>query len=161
MVDRHSENVFSKIVGPPIGATVGVGLSWLTAPSTGVSTPGVATLLASLGGVIGFVLLLIYRRYLGVLGSGAKRKGSPERAAYDRLRENLSGGNLAARLYAQQLKRLIDGIDRFFGDVGMANRTLFPRAFGLNNPAPLWTPQALDRCLFLAFVYPVATIFII
>lgn len=48
-----------------------------------------------------------------------------------------------------------------FGDAGMANRTLFPRAFGLRTPASLWTAPALDRCLLLALVYPVATIFVI
>jgi len=31
----------------------------------------------------------------------------------------------------------------------------------LRSPAPLWTPNALDRCLLLALIYPVVTIFII
>jgi hypothetical protein len=43
----------------------------------------------------------------------------------------------------------------------MANRMLFPHAFGLKTPAPLWTTPALDRCLLLAFIYLIATIFLI
>jgi hypothetical protein len=38
---------------------------------------------------------------------------------------------------------------------------VFPHAFGLKKPAPLWTAPALDRCLLLALIYPIATIFII
>lgn len=37
----------------------------------------------------------------------------------------------------------------------MADRALFPRAFGLRTPASLWTAPAFDRCLFLALLYPV------
>ncbi|MGI8569093.1 MAG: hypothetical protein ACR2KT_08515 [Methylocella sp.] len=43
----------------------------------------------------------------------------------------------------------------------MAGRSLFPHAFGLENERPLWTPRSLDRCLFLALVYPIAMIFVI
>jgi hypothetical protein len=66
-----------------------------------------------------------------------------------------------ARLYAEQLTRFLDWVDRFFGDAGMADRTLFPRAFGLRTPAPLWTAPALERCMLLALIYPIATIFIV
>ena len=88
-------------------------------------------------------------------------EGSLERQDYDRLRAGLAGGNLAARLYAKWLTAFLDGVERFFGDVGMADRTLFPRAFGLKKPAPLWTAPAFDRCLLLALIYPIATIFVI
>lgn len=81
-----------------------------------------------------------------------------ERQTYDSLRASLAEGNLAARLYAEQLSRFLDWIDRFFGDAGMAERTLFPHAFGLRTPAPLWTAPALDCCLFLALLYPIAAI---
>src|SRR5258708_30096031 len=43
----------------------------------------------------------------------------------------------------------------------MADQTLFPRAFGLKTPAPLWTAPAFDRCLLLALIYPIVTIYII
>src|SRR5262249_10262308 len=42
-----------------------------------------------------------------------------------------------------------------------ADRTLFPHAFGLRTPAPLWTAAAFDSCLLLALIYPFATILII
>jgi hypothetical protein len=45
--------------------------------------------------------------------------------------------------------------------VSEASRPEFPRAFGLRTPAPLWTAPAFDRCLLLALIYPIATIFII
>jgi hypothetical protein len=90
----------------------------------------------------------IYKYYLGVLAQGAAPEGSLERQDYDKLRASLAGDSLAARLYAKWLIAFLDWIERFFGDSGMADRTLFPRAFGLKTPAPLWTAPALDRCLF-------------
>ena len=106
-----------------------------------------------------FVFGLILRRYLGILG--ADRRRPAERQAYDALRNGLAHGNKAARLYAERLTRFLDWIDDFFGDAGMADRTLFPHAFGLRTPAPLWTAPSLDCCLFLALLYPVATISVI
>jgi hypothetical protein len=119
--------------------------------------------LAALGrvalAVCALVLGLTYRRYLGILG--ADRRKPAERQAYDALREGLAQGNLAARLYAERLSEFLDWIDRFFGDAGMADRTLFPHAFGLRTTAPLWTAPAFDRCLLLALIYPIVTIFAI
>jgi len=40
----------------------------------------------------------------------------------------------------------------------MAERTLFPRAFGLHGPTPLWTAPAFDRCMLLVLLYPIAII---
>ena len=104
---------------------------------------------------------LLYRRYFAILGTGSKRKGYTDRQAYDTLRESLAEGNMAARLYAEQLTRFLDWVDRFFGDAGIADQTLFPHAFGLKAPVPLWTTLSFDRCLLLALIYPVATIFAI
>ena len=119
--------------------------------------------LAALGSVAASVCAVIlgfvYRRYVGILGADRRRRA--ERQDYDALRNSLAGANLAARLYAQWLTTFLDQVDRFFGDAGMADRTLFPRAFGLRAPAPLWTAPAFDRCLVLASIYPIATIFII
>src|ERR1700730_3030752 len=66
-------------------------------------------------------------------------------------RASLTGGNLAVRLYEKWLTKFLDWIERFFGDVGMADRPLFPHAFGLKTPAPLWTapPLALWLALWL------------
>jgi hypothetical protein len=133
----------------------------LTAGLTGVIGSMLATVLTVLGGICGPVAFLIYRRYVGVLGAGARTKGSPARLAYDALRESLSEGNIATRLYARWLTAFLGAVDRFFGDAGLADRTLFPRAFGLKTPAPLWTAPAFDRCLLLALIYPVVTIFAI
>jgi hypothetical protein len=77
------------------------------------------------------------------------------------LRKSLRGGNIAARLYVDWMSTSLDAVDRFFGDAGMADQTLFPGAFGLKTPAPLWTAPAFDRCLLLALIYPIVTIFII
>ena len=119
------------------------------------------TLLYVVVGVCAALSPFIYKYYLGVLAQGAQAEGSEERKDYDELRANLAGGNLAARLYAKWLTAFLDGVERFFGDVRMADRTLFPRAFGLKKPAPLWTAPAFDRCLLLALIYPIATIFLI
>ena len=99
----------------------------------------------------------IYKYYLGVLAQGAQPEGSVERQDYDRLRASLAGDNLAARLYAKWLTAFLDRVERFFGDAGTEGQ----RAFGLKTPAPLWTAPAFDRCLLLAFIYPIVTIFII
>jgi hypothetical protein len=79
---------------------------------------------------------------------------------YTELRKSLALGGLPARVYAERLRVTLDAVDRFFGDAGMADRTLWPRAFGLRTPAPLWTPASFDRCLLLALVYPIGTIFV-
>ena len=42
-----------------------------------------------------------------------------------------------------------------------ADRTLWPHAFGLRTPAPLWTAPAFDRCLLLALLYPILTMSVI
>jgi hypothetical protein len=68
---------------------------------------------------------------------------------------------MAARLYADRLTRFLDWIDRFFGDAGMADRTGLQHAVGLRTPAPLWTAPAFDRCLLLALIYPIVTVFFI
>jgi hypothetical protein len=128
-------------------------LEWLTGGSA----------LAALGklsiAVCALVLGLVYRRYLGILGADPKEPF--EWDVYTALRDSLTKGNLAARLYAERLTKLLDWIDRLSGDAETADHTLFPRAFGLKTPAPLWTVPAFDRCLLLGFVYPIAMIFII
>jgi hypothetical protein len=113
-----------------------------------------------LGAAGGLALALLYWRYFGILDAGAEPSGSLERQAYDALRASLATGGLPARLYSRWLTAFLDAVDRFFGDAGMADRTLFPRAFGLRTPAPLWTAPAFDRSLLLALIYPIVTIFI-
>jgi hypothetical protein len=156
--DHFSGNDVAKILGPPVMMALGTLLTWLTARQSAALGSALTALLSILGGISALAISLIYGRYFGILGA---TKGSPERESYVRLRASLAKGGIAARLYADRLTRFIDAVDRFFGDAGMANRSLFPHAFGLKKPAALWTPRAFDRCLFLALVYPIATIFII
>jgi hypothetical protein len=109
--------------------------------------------------ICALVFGLVYRRYVLLLG--ADRRRPAERKAYDALRNSLIAGNTAARLYARWLGVMLDRVDRLFGDTGMADRTLFPHAFWLKTPAPLWTAPALERCLLLALIYPIATILVV
>jgi hypothetical protein len=155
-----AEDSAGKVLGALVSAAV-VALPSLTAGLTGIIGSMLAAVLSVLGGICGPAAFLIYRRYVGVLGAGARPRGSPARLSYDALRESLSEGNMAARLYARRLAAFLDAVDRFFGDAGLADRTLFPHAFGLKTPAPLWTAPAFDRCLLLALIYPIATIFVI
>ena len=126
---------------------------WLAGGSTLAALRSVALAVGAL------VLGLIYRRYLGILGADPNEPA--EWDDYTALRDSLTKGNLAAQLYAERLTWFLDWIDRFFGDAGMADRTLLPHAFGLRTPAPLWTAPAFDRCMLLAAIYPVVTILII
>jgi hypothetical protein len=156
MAEQSPDNPILKYLGAPIfAALVGV-LTWLTGGSTALTT-----LAAVLAGSCALVTSLLYGRYLGVLGSGAEPARSPERSAYVRLRKSLAEGGKPALIYARWLTKFLDAVERFFGDADMADRTLFPHAFGLKTPAPLWTAAAFDRCLLLALIYPVAIIFAI
>jgi hypothetical protein len=75
-------------------------------------------------------VLVAYRYYISLLAKGGEPGGSIERQDYDALRASLAGW------------------------------TLFPHAFGLKKAAPLWTAPAFDRCLLLAIIYPIVTIFL-
>jgi hypothetical protein len=158
MAEKSGESTVGKYLGAPIGGALTALLTWLTAGSSALA-PALISLVAVAGGLCGLALTLIYRRYLGILG--ADRRRPAERQAYDVLRNSLAEGNLATRLYTERLTRFLDWIDHFFGDAGMADRTLFPHAFGLRTLAPLWTAPAFDRCLLLAAIYPFSMIFVI
>src|SRR5216684_1032956 len=161
MSGRSRDGVLLKIVGPLFGTALGSLLGWLPSWLGGAIGSPSTILLGVIGGMSGLTFSLMFRRYVGVLGSGGGRKGYPARDRYDRLRESLSGGNLASRLCSDWLARFLDEVDRFFGDASMADRTLFAHAFGLETPVPLWTASAFDRCLSLALIYPIAAIFVI
>jgi hypothetical protein len=158
MAEASPDKIVIGIFGPLITAVIGAAIGWLPGGLTGAIGQPLTTLLAAVGGVSGLVFSLMYKRYIGVLGAGGGRKGYPAREAYEALRASLSGGNLAARLYADWLTKALDSVDRFFGDAGKADQTLFPRVFGLKTPTPLWTAPAFDRILLLALIYPIVTI---
>jgi hypothetical protein len=123
----------------------------------GAANPAIALLMLLASAIGGIAFCVIFLRYGDIL----TWRGRHERLAYDRLRRQLARGGLAAETYARRLTAALDAVDRFFGDAGMASRTLFPRAFGLRTPAPLWTAPAFDRCLLLALLYPVVTILVV
>jgi len=132
-------------------------LAWMLTTFGVTPDPALAKLLAGVGFVCGVAFALVYRRYAAII----TRRGPHERAAYDGLRQSLLAGGLPARIYSERLRVVLDRVDRFFGDADMADRTLWPRAFGLRTPAPLWTAPAFDRCLLLALLYPIVTICVI
>jgi hypothetical protein len=123
------------IVAAPVAAD-----HWANTLGVSIAAP-LALVLASGG----FAVALVYGRYFGLLGASDGPAGSRDRQGYDVLRENLATGGIAVRLYTRWLTAFLDRVDRFFGDAGMANRTLFPHAFGLRTPAPLWTAPAACR----------------
>jgi len=121
--------------------------------------PAIGAPLIALIGVLILVAIAAFcfavLHYFRVLGAGAELVGMRERNGYAALRQWIAGD------YACRLEVFLDAIDRFFGDAGMADRTLFPHAFGLRKPAPLWTAPAFDRCLMLALFYLIAAIVVI
>jgi hypothetical protein len=149
MSDEFSESDIAKIIGHPIMVALGAALAWLTAGRSPAIGSALATLLSIVGGIAFLAFSLMYRRYLGILGAGGDPKESPACESYVKLRESLAEGGLAANLYACRLKGFLGGVDRFFGDAGMANRTLFPHAFGLKTPAPLG-PRSRSTAAFFS-----------
>jgi hypothetical protein len=132
-------------------------LKWLTEGSVG-PYGALTALIAVTSTIAALIFAVIYRRYLGVLGTGARPRTTPEYQAYASLRESISGGGVPARLYARWLAAFLASVDRLFGDTGMGHQTLFPHAFWLKTPAPLWTAPAFDRCMLIAAIYPLTGI---
>jgi hypothetical protein len=152
-------------MGSPGGRDIGFALSLLAGGLVTWSTTGsfgsALSALCSLFGAIGALsIALVYNFYFGVLGASEKRRGTPERRAYKLFRRRLSDDNSPAQIYTRWLEIALRWVERFFHDAGMADGTLFPHAFGLRRAAPLWTAPAFDRCLLIAAIYPVGTIFI-
>ncbi len=161
MAEGVDESIVTKGVGGAIFAVLGAGIGMLTGGSTGVLGTALGHVLVIAGAVCGLAFSLLYRRYLGVLAASALPFGANERVGYLALRRNLDEGGAVARLYSDRLNRFLARVETFFGDEGMADRSLFPKAFGLKTAAPLWTAPAFDRCLLLALAYPIVTIFLI
>jgi hypothetical protein len=161
-VNKHALEAF---VAAAIAAFIGVLLTpawndfWVDWKSV-LGAP-LLTLIGVLCILVLVVLSLAALHYFGVLGAGADPLKTRTRKDYDALRQRIASGNWIAREYARRLTIFLDAVDRFFGDAGMPERSLFPRAFGLETPAPLWTAPAFDRCLVLALLYPIAAIFLV
>ncbi|SUS07895.1 conserved membrane hypothetical protein [Candidatus Defluviicoccus seviourii] len=159
MGEHLDESIFITGLGSALSISGGGLFAW--AMGSGTLQPPLSHVLAICGAGCALAFWLLYRRYAGMLAASALPADDNDRAGYDELRESLAAGGAMAHFYAERLKRILDRVERFFGDAGMAEPTLFPRAFGLNTPAPLWSAPAFDRCLLLALVYPIATIFVI
>ena len=155
--DPFRHPVVANALGGVISGVLVALLIWAGSKLGGEVNPAFAALVLLASGIGGLAFFVIYQRYAAIL----TRRGQHERAAYDRLRRQLAAGGLAAETYVRRLRAALDAVDRFFGDAALVGRTLFPRAFGLRTPAPLWTASAFDRCLLLALVYPIATIFVV
>ena len=139
----------------------GMGTALLTRMFFGADSSGGISWGWIVAGVVVGTVIVVTVHYWMVLGYGAYGTRSRQRERYNRLRTELHAGGRAGAAYERILRRALDGVDRILGDDGEAERTLFPRAFGLRARAPLWTATSYDRCLLFAFVYPIGAIFII
>lgn len=102
------------------------------------------------------LLSVLSAAYFMIILGGAN-EDSEHRAAYIRFRSSLVSGSLV-NLYGRSVRRLVALADRVFGDTGKQRESLFPKAFGLQYRAPLWTAQSFDRCLAIAVCYPILMI---
>ncbi|GAA4043268.1 hypothetical protein [Parerythrobacter jejuensis] len=85
---------------------------------------------------------------------GGAARDSEHRDWYMQYRDEVTT-HRARGFYASGVKRSLDWLDGFLGDRGKADKSLFPRAFGLEKPAPLWTSESLEKVTFLAMIYPI------
>lgn len=143
-----------------IGALAGGAITFLTASGLADdlgAAYGVAVknLIMSFAGFFAAVFGLVFLWYFESLGGGAEAAGSGLRGRFDGERARLSRYRAADDGYAQRLKAFLAWIDRFFDGDNLPSQ----RARILSEPAHVWTAAAYDRCLLLAFLYPVVVIF--
>ncbi|MGA9600428.1 MAG: hypothetical protein WBS22_09285 [Methylocystis sp.] len=96
------------------------------------------------------VLLILWKRNYDLLGAGGEPVGSDARRRYDEQRARLAGTGLAEKLYERWLGKGLDKVDRFFEG----------RAREAGEPPPNWTAASYDKCLLLALVYPILTLYL-
>jgi hypothetical protein len=118
------------------------------------SGPG-ATGISPFSWIAGILFAGATWRYSWIFSYGAAPEGSRERARFEALKKGLSAGGRIGQAYEAALERVLDRVDRFFGDDGPGVRTLWPHAFGFRGRAPFWTAPAYDRCLTIALAYPI------
>ncbi len=106
-------------------------------------------------------LTLLFIRYLRVISGAAGEAHSFERKRFLEFRRHLEAGGTARAIYADQLGRVLDAVDRFFGDAGRPASPQWRRLFRLQGEVPLWSVLAYDRCLLLALIYPMGVAFLI
>jgi hypothetical protein len=99
--------------------------------------------------------------YWEILGGSEEAAGSDERADYDALIAELQAGGTPDMVYREWLATALDRVDMFFGDSGRDDESWIARALGLEIPGARWTAPAFDRCLLLALLYPIITIYLV
>jgi ABC-type sugar transport system permease subunit len=62
-------------------------------------------------------------------------------------------------VYNRWLRIALEKVDAFFGDAGRKDSSWIARALHLETDGPRWTAPAFDRCLLLALIYPIVTVF--
>src|SRR5229473_2159432 len=122
-------------------------------------TEHVPGLVRVLFGALMISAAVLGRRYYVILGGADERHGSEERERYDALRQGLSQGGMPTIVYNRWLKIALEKVDEFFGDAGRKDSSWIARALHLETDGPRWTADALDRCLLLALIYPIVTVF--
>lgn len=134
-------------------------MDWTGIPSDLEANFGLAV--KDLFWVVSVVLLIIagarFLHHYGIAGAGANAIGTGPREKYDALRKSLGAHEDAKDGYARRLKAFLAKVDALFGDTDVTKQ----RFFLLRERAALWTAPALDRCLLLALLYPIATLFLI
>jgi hypothetical protein len=143
---------------PAGGAAIGVLLAWQAATFFGAGQ-SLSAISMLVGGVGGLIITYLGLDIFYVLG--ASEPDSAKRPEYEELQKSLAQDSNVGELYNRLLGTSLDAVDRFFCDDHLKSPGLsqlpWPR---LNNPAPLWTAPAFDRCLVLALIYPLVTIFL-
>ncbi|MDR3435831.1 hypothetical protein [Telmatospirillum sp.] len=157
--DAHGR-VIGHFGGSTIGGFITGFVAWLHLPDDAVGR-GLVVLASVVGMAVTLAVRLSYNRYFAILGCGGQGLATAGRQDYDKIRDSLSHGGWGARVYARRLTRFLGWVDLFFGDAGQENRERFNSVFGLQTPAALWTGPSFDRCLQLAFFYPIVTVFVI
>jgi hypothetical protein len=99
--------------------------------------------------------------YWEILCGADEPRDSRDRADFDALLCELQSGGTPAKVYREWLTKALDRVDAFFGDAGRNDKSWFARALGLETHGARWTAPAFDRCLLLALVYPIFTIYLI
>jgi hypothetical protein len=99
------------------------------------------------------------RHYYVILSGADESRDSDERKRYESLRQRLFEGGTPAVVYNRWLAFVLEKVDEFFGDAGSKETSWIARALYLQTDGPRWTVRAFDRCLLLALVYPIVTVF--
>ena len=148
------EKTVQGLIGT-LTTAAGAALTGLLGQSFG---PPVSTFITVIGAVAAVCLVLTGFRYYAILGASESRWDTQEYRTYAALRRRLRRGSTAARLYTRWVRLALRGVAIFFGDYQVRRRTRAHEFFGLQQRDPLWTAPAFDRCLLLAFIYPVTTV---